>query len=142
MELPGSIIVHKVNVEVEEDVDKMNQKYLPQLLAMVPTLQVPIALGDTIEFAGDSLEESPFQFYHGRILQILVDPNGLPGGEDIPFHPQAHHVDGIPIALIHIALTIIQSENLFLHSIWQAHSEEVLAATNGIAELSRDLQLC
>ena len=62
MELPDSITVHKVNIDVDKDEEKLNQKYPPLLLAMAPALLVPIGPGDTIEFAGDSIDEFPFQF--------------------------------------------------------------------------------
>ena len=134
MELPGLIKVYKVNLEDENEGDKLQQQYPPQLLAMAPALRIPIAPGDTIEFAGDSADESPVILYHARILQIFVDPSAMTDGEQIPFHPQADHVVGMPILLAHVALTKRQSLHIFPHAIWQAHSEEVLAATNGIEE--------
>ena len=136
MELPGSIKVLKVNVDIEEEGGKLSQKYPPNLLALAPTLHVPIGPGDTVKFPGDTILDSTFQWYHGRIIQIFVDPAVMPGGEEIPFHPEAHHEDGEPIALIHLALTKRQSLNLFPHSIWHAHSKEVMHATNGIEEYS------
>ena len=101
---------------------------------MIPALHVPIAPGNTIKFAGDLADESPFKLYHARILQIFVGLSAMPGGDQIPFHPQAHHVVRMPILLAHVALTKSQSLHIFPHAIWQAHSLEVIAATNGIEE--------
>jgi len=134
MELPGSITLYQVNLEDMNDGDKLQQQYPPRLLAFSSALRIPIAPGDTISFAGDSTDESTFKYYHARILQIVVDPSSMIDGDEIPFHPEAHHSSGMPIMLAHIALTKSQSFHIFPHAIWKAHSAEVIAATSGLEE--------
>ena len=121
MELPGSITLYQVNLEDMNDGDKLQQQYPPRLLAFLSALRIPIAPGDTIKFAGDSADEPPVILYHARILQIFVDPSAMTGGDQIPSHPQADHVAGMPILLAHVALTKSQSLHIFPHAIWQAH---------------------
>ena len=132
MELPGSITLYQVNPEDNNDGDKLQQQYPPQLLAFWSALRIPIAPGDTILFAGDSTDEPTFKCYHARMLQIFVDPSVMTGGDEIPFHPEARHSSGMPIILAHIALTKSQSLHIFPHAIWQLHSAKVIAATSGI----------
>ena len=105
MDLPGAIVVQQIDINVEEESEKLIQQFPPQLLVMAPALRVPIAPGNTVEFPGDSMEGSAFEHYNGRILQTYVDRSYMSGGESIPFHPQAHHSPGEPIALLQLALT-------------------------------------
>ena len=126
--------MQQIDINVEDEAEKLIQQFPPQLLAMAPALRVPIAPGDTVEFPGDSMEGSSFEHYNGRILHINVDRSYMSGGESIPFHPQAHHSPGEPIALIQLAITKRQSLNIYGNAVWQSHSEEIISATNGIEE--------
>jgi len=118
MELPGSITLYQVNLKDINAGDKLQQQYPPRLLNLLSALRIPFAPGNTISFAGDSTDESPFKCYHARILQIFVDPSAMTGGDKIPFHPEAHHCSGMPLMLAHIALTKSQSLHIFPQAIW------------------------
>jgi len=87
MDLPGPIVVQQLDINIEQESEKLNQQFPPQLLAMAPALRVPTAPGDTVEFPGDSMEGSAFEHYNGRILQIYVDHIYMSGGGENPIPP-------------------------------------------------------
>jgi len=117
IDLPRLLLVHQIDINVEEKSKIIIQQFPPQLLAMAPTLRVPIALGDLVEIARDSVEGSPYEHYNGRILQIYIDRTYMPGEEDIPIHPQARHSPGEPIALLQIAITTRQSLGIYENAV-------------------------